>query len=266
MDQPPDITLSLETRPIAADLPDEIWQQVVRFAPKFIAILRPDLTCVFTSAAVAAVSGFTPAEILGVDFTNFVHPGERVGLRHEIDAALASGMPMDVTMQFADGDWHILNVSVSQLEAEGEPFLLFVGQDVTDERQAIIALRRKAQLESLLESLQRRLLNAHGAATRPIIDTALGELCHTFGADHATITLERIADGMPEVFVAHEWTGVGVDASGSPHSHLERPSRFVAGSPACSGSTGSAHVTVATNRTSPRSAASPPRWGWPSPV
>ncbi len=136
---------------------DELFRHLVEAAPSLILILRLDLTVVYFSPYSEQVTGYRAAEVEGR--TLDVAP-LKVVLCHDwrkvVDELFQRGelTGRELEIQCRDGSrrWISWNARALQ-ELDGEPAVLAVGQDVTDQKQAVEKLVQSERLAAIGEAM-----------------------------------------------------------------------------------------------------------------
>ncbi len=136
---------------------DELFRHLVEAAPSLILILRRDLSVVYFSPYAEQVTGYKAAEIEGQSFAERslggVHPE---AIRQVIEELFAqgelTGREVEIVRRDGSTRWLIWNARVLK-EVEGEPAILAVGQDVTEQKQSIARLVQSERLAAIGEAM-----------------------------------------------------------------------------------------------------------------
>ncbi|MCS6808789.1 MAG: PAS domain S-box protein [Bacteroidota bacterium] len=114
-----------------------------------------DGTLTFASETVEKALGYTPHEVTGKPFADYVHPDHvpfLIELLHQARAGQVSGTTIDIRIHHRDGTWRWFSIITSLVHDElGKPsHVLCIGQDITQQKVTQEKLRRSQ--ESLAEA------------------------------------------------------------------------------------------------------------------
>ena len=189
------------------------WRALVEQNPELTLLCDEHLNIKVASDAVVSISGYPSDAVVGSDLSELIH---RDDLPRVVAAssALTDERPhtsFDLRVIFADHDWHDVNVRCRLLRPDlgnvSERLYLLTARDVTVDRRNAAALSRKIELESLLERVQHRFINAVSSDDEVIV-WALAEIAAFLGADRSYI-VQFDWDARTESMI-HEWSGPGI--------------------------------------------------------
>ncbi|MBL8794147.1 MAG: PAS domain S-box protein [Planctomycetia bacterium] len=126
---------------LAKERSEAAFRSLVEAAPCLILIVRPDFRIVYFSAYAERLTGHAAAEVLGADCLALLFPDDKVRqtFRQEFGRALACGTSggFECPIACKDGTrrWVLWNAQ-RLADYEGEPAVLAVGQDITDNKEA----------------------------------------------------------------------------------------------------------------------------------
>jgi PAS domain S-box-containing protein len=119
-----------------------------------IGLLRADGTTVFQSAAVARQVGYDPAEMIGRNNMDLVHPDDRASTQARFVDVLGSDQtvgPIRYRFRNRTGDWRVLETIAKRfIDENGAPLVVANTRDVTEVVEA----------QRMLESTQEQLAHA----------------------------------------------------------------------------------------------------------
>jgi PAS domain S-box-containing protein len=149
----------------AGELRLERYRLVVENTRDLVALLDERGRLVYASPSHEAVLGYAPAELVGQDAFELVHPEDRAA----VDAAVSGGTQLAARLRHKSGGWVLLEGMVSAVrDPDGQTLLLTVARDMTQRWEAERAL---AESEARL-----RLVLRAGALGTFDWDLASGEL------------------------------------------------------------------------------------------
>lgn len=136
---------------------DELFRHLVQAAPSLIIILRRDLSVVYFSPYAEQVTGYKATEVEGRSFADTTLAGVKFELiREVVDELFAkgelSGREVQIVRRDGTQRWLIWNARVLS-DIEGEPAILAVGQDVTEQKQSVEKLVQSERLAAIGEAM-----------------------------------------------------------------------------------------------------------------
>ncbi len=200
------------TLPPARAFPDGLLERILVQATELLVVTDTSLCCRFVSDTVLEATGFGIDEVIGTPLWGIVHRDDRPSVDQWL-ARLGPGVSdeIDLRMRLADRCWHTMNVRARRLEHDGQPWLLFSARDVTEDRANEAGLRRRLELERLLERTQQHFLDLSPGALDETMIEALAGLGAFLDADRAyVLTFDH--EAMTESMV-HEWHHADLAAS-----------------------------------------------------
>jgi PAS domain S-box-containing protein len=141
---------------------EERFAKAFQASPDAISIVRiRDLKFIEVNDRWLELNKCVREDVVGrsVDELNFnLKPVVRDDMSRRLSAH-GSLRDVEVEYQIRTGEWRVGLLSAEQIELEGEPCLLWIGQDITERKQAEAALRRSELLfRTLAESSQAAIL------------------------------------------------------------------------------------------------------------
>jgi two-component system cell cycle sensor histidine kinase/response regulator CckA len=134
----------------------ELYRRVLETSTDSITLFALDGTVVFASRANESILGYTPDELQGRNFTEFIHPDDLAPTNAVIARALATGESAAYTarVRHKDGHWVLLEGKPAPVRnAKGEPELVLgMARDVTDRHRSE---ERGRELEEQLRQSQK---------------------------------------------------------------------------------------------------------------
>ncbi len=136
---------------------EELFRHLVEAAPSLIIILRRDLSVVYFSPYAEQVTGYEAREIVGQCFAN----RSLAGIRPEVIRAVVdelfgrgelSGREVEILRRDGAARWLSWNARVLT-DVDGQPAILAVGQDVTEQKHAIEKLVQSERLAAIGEAM-----------------------------------------------------------------------------------------------------------------
>jgi PAS domain S-box-containing protein len=142
----------------SGELPDRQFRLALEHAPIGMAVVAPDGRWTMVNRALCRITGYSEAELLGPAFHEVTRPGDLAADLAQVQALLAGeGDSYEMEKRYVRGDgqavWVLLTVAVVRDDA-GQP-VQFIAQmqDITEQRDARVALRRsEARFRSLIEN------------------------------------------------------------------------------------------------------------------
>jgi PAS domain S-box-containing protein len=123
-----------------------LYQALLEHSYDNIALFSADGRTVYQSAAVTRQLGYSPAELVGRNNLDLVHPDDRARAQQRLECVIAgipAPDPLRLRCRHRDGGWRVLEIATSRfVDGEsGEVFLVMNARDVTDVVTAIEALQ-----------------------------------------------------------------------------------------------------------------------------
>lgn len=135
---------------------EEIFRHLVEAAPSLILILRQDLQVAYFSPHAERVTGYSAAEITGNGLEPLLTRHDPETVRGVVDELFRRGelwgREAEVVCRDGSHRWLMWNGRVIE-DIEGEPALLIVGQDVTEQKQAVEKLVQSERLAAIGEAM-----------------------------------------------------------------------------------------------------------------
>ncbi|HSW08591.1 response regulator [Aquabacterium sp.] len=124
-------------------------EAVIHNAPVGISVYQADGRCVITNAAAARNAGLTLENMRGRNFRSGL-AWQETGLLQQAEATLADGLPRQMDAQWPLADERITHhaLSFARVDRGGQPHLLVMGRDTTEQRtahDALVAARNAAE-------------------------------------------------------------------------------------------------------------------------
>jgi PAS domain S-box-containing protein len=163
---------------------EERFRTVIEHAPDLLALVDAHRRVRFINPGAAAVLGYAAGELVGRDCFELVHPDDRAATMRLFEGAVGRpGLRIDAALRFArrDGAWRHLEVLAVTLSAESaEPGVLVSARDVTERREAELALQRaveeagRAREEALAAERRASLLAEVSGLLAASLDSSTG--------------------------------------------------------------------------------------------
>ena len=135
---------------------DEMFRHVVEAAPSVILIIRPNLDCYYFSPHAEKVTGYSAAEMVGQSVRPLLGESDPATIDRVIEGLLSKGelWGQEVEIVCRDGTrrWLMWNGRVID-DVRGEPGLLIIGQDITQQKQAVEKLVQSERLAAIGEAM-----------------------------------------------------------------------------------------------------------------
>jgi PAS domain S-box-containing protein len=134
----------------------ELHRRVLETSTDVMTLFALDGTVTFASRAVETVFGWTPDEVVGMNFVELIHPDDLEAANDVITAALEDGVsrPSIARMRHKDGRWVLVEGKPAVIRDErGEPELVLgISRDITERTEAE---ERRRELEQQLRMAQK---------------------------------------------------------------------------------------------------------------
>ncbi|MFN8051000.1 MAG: EAL domain-containing protein [Acidimicrobiales bacterium] len=186
------------------------WRRVVRRALDPIFVLDGSHRCLFVSDQVLVETGFTREELVGRRFESLVVDADGSSITERLDrSALDGTTEFGVTIRTVSGrPTHTRAVLRCELVDERPRHVVSLHPTAAG-TSAESALRRRVELEKLLERIQNRFIHAVPTAIGDVIQWALAEVGEFLGADRSYV-LEFDHAASTETMI-HEWARPGIE-------------------------------------------------------
>ena len=128
----------------------ELYRRVIETSSELIDLIGLDGRLLYASPSAEDQLGYTPDELIGIDYASLVHPDDLPGAREAIAQALAGDRPDPYIcrVRHKDGRWRWFEgVPAPILDEDGEvELILAVSRDVTERMQREEELRESREL------------------------------------------------------------------------------------------------------------------------
>jgi two-component system cell cycle sensor histidine kinase/response regulator CckA len=195
----------------AGDPTEERFRALAEHSLHAIAEITPEGKLLYVSPAFTEMTGFQPDEVLGRNALEMVHPDD---LR-EVDAIRAAAFSEEVPVQLLfrsrhrDGGWRWVDMTGRPYRTgDGELRGVLVSRDVTEHRQAELALQEQLEAERRITELSRQLLGLDLEDIEAGLREGLGAAARVAGADRAQFYY--VEPGVRGVGGYYQWNAEGV--------------------------------------------------------
>lgn len=139
-------------------IPDAaVFQAAVANSYDIINLLREDGTILYVSPSITRILGYEPAELVGRNAFDLVHPEDRPRIQSELEQALAagSGEVSAYRWQTRDGQWRWLRSTGSLIDCDQQPRTIVVNsRDITEHFESRHALlKANEEMRAVWESM-----------------------------------------------------------------------------------------------------------------
>ena len=128
---------------------EEFFRTLVENSRDMVSVLDLSGTVLFQSPASTQILGYTPAEMVGHNAAEYVHPDDKEQLYELAQAAhdpARASFSHEARFRHGDGRWLVLEVVGRTItDRSGQPVWILNSRDVTERRQAEDALRTSEQ-------------------------------------------------------------------------------------------------------------------------
>ncbi len=181
------------------------YQNLVENINEVVYILDKEARVRYISPNIETISGYTPEEVLGKLFVDFVHPADKKG-RFEQFRKILSGVdePSEYRFLTREGQVVWIRTSARPILRRGKPVgvqgILF---DITDRKEAEESLKRQLELEAIIADISSAFINMPALQADKGIERALQILGTFFDVDHAHVF--QFSPDEKKMSITHEW-------------------------------------------------------------
>jgi len=185
------------------------WQRIAAASDDPVLVLDSAQRCVFASASITVETGFRVEHVVGRQIRSIVLDADGSSIVERLDRADQDEAEFGVTLHTVSGRPSYTRATLRRDELDGRLHHVLVLRATSQGRSAESALRRRVELEQLLERVQHRFIHAVPAEIAAVIDGALEEVGRHLGADRAyLLTFDHAA--RTETMI-NEWAAEGID-------------------------------------------------------
>ena len=192
---------------------------LVDHSPDFIELIGKDGLIQGVSSAVTSLAGYAQEELVGLRYTDFVHPDDRERVASAFAQLLAQGRAGPITLRYRrkDGSWRTIRATGRNFL--GDPAvraLVVLTHDMTDQLRAE-ALLSKANAE--LHQLSQQLITAHEMQRTHLareLHDDVGQIL--VGLSLSMVAKSQSGDGVASVDQIHHWRQMLQEALDHLHS------------------------------------------------
>jgi diguanylate cyclase (GGDEF)-like protein/PAS domain S-box-containing protein len=189
---------------------ENFWRRVAERAPDPVVILDPSRRFEFVSDSFLGATGLRRGELLGRPAAEVAVDADGSGIDQRLDRCeVGSATEFGVTLATVDGSTVHTRASLRGETLGGEPRYVLTMHVMRAGDDVAVALRRRVELEKLLERVQHRFIHAVPSEIGRVIVWALQEVAEYLGADRGYV-LEFDHDARTETMI-HEWARPGID-------------------------------------------------------
>ena len=165
-----------QVRPVLKQLvaSEQMVKSIVEDQSELVSLAKPDGELTYVNPAYARHFGLTPEAIMGANLFDYIEPADRAIVRQVVAEVLSTGTTAtsENRMTAANGaERWVAWANSLQRDPSGEPVLHSVGRDVTERKQAELALRasqellteKSAILEATLERMEQGVMMVNAA-------------------------------------------------------------------------------------------------------
>ena len=144
------------------------FRSLIENASDIIGVFDPDGTIYYASPSIQRQIGREPADLLGTNVFDLVHPEDvSVAMSKLREAAGEAGKAViDVRVQSADGAWRVFEaVATRHVDEDLGPRIVVNARDVTARKEAEAKLKDELELTDAVARVSRELIGALGSPT-----------------------------------------------------------------------------------------------------
>ena len=121
---------------------DRRYRLVVENSRDTISVLELDGQVLYASPSHRTVLGYSPEELVGARFQDFIHPDDQLTAADPLSVSVSGlderGKATDVRVRHRDGHWVVMEGTATLIQDDhgGSPMILAVSRDVTDQARS----------------------------------------------------------------------------------------------------------------------------------
>ena len=134
----------------ALEQSETLHRRIVESSSDLICLVDLDGRIAMISPSSLAILGREPSELIGMPFSELVHPDDLADAMANFAAAIRGSSSMTVRAQHADGSWRLLEATSASLAGSGgQQQVLATVRDVTERHRLEEQLRQAQKMESI---------------------------------------------------------------------------------------------------------------------
>ncbi len=189
----------------------EKYRSIIENMNEIVYVLNENSEIEYVSPNVEEISGYSPSELAGKSFIEFVYPDDENGRIERFGEAL-SGEKKSSEYRYItkDGDVRWMKTNANPIIEEGETIgIQGILTDITEQKEIEKEIRNREKLERIITNFSINLMNADVGEVNERINQGLKIIGEFLDADRSYIF--QFYNDLEKMSNTHEWCAEGID-------------------------------------------------------
>ncbi len=186
------------------------YRSLIENLNEIVYILNENAEIEYISPNIEEISGYSPSELVGKSYTEFIHPDDIEGRIKQFEKVLSGdGEPSEYRFITKEGDVRWVRTNANPIIEEGKTVgIQGILTDITDLKKLEEEIKHRENLERIITEISADLLKAGMEEIDESINKALKKIGEFVDADRSYIF--QFYDSLEMMKNTHEWCAEGV--------------------------------------------------------